>query len=175
MSTAAGEQVLLRIRTHPKVLFKPAVIQLALIVAHVAVVLYFPAATGFELVDEWGQQVLHGLILLLELTYTVTPALSWWHTVFVATDRRLLEHWGILSRHVREIPLDRIASVDTERGILDRIFGCGTLVFHDVAAIAAVGRGQRGSGIRFHDVPRVAAVRELIDSVRFGQAAAVPR
>lgn len=178
MPTQPGERVLLRLRTHPKVLFGPAVIQLALIAAHVALYLYWPASTGIALVDAWGQQVLHGLILLVELTYTVLPTLRWWNAVFVVTDRRLQEHWGVFYRNVREVSIDRVASVSIERGILDRIFGCATLVFHDASVQPAPQRGplsQRSghgeSGIRFHDVPRYRAVAHTIDVARFGSSA----
>lgn len=172
---AGAEQVLLRLRTHPKVLVTPIVLQVALIAAHVAVSVYFPQDTGFSWIDEWGQTAVHGVIALIEMTYVVVPALRWWNAAFTVTNRRLIETWGVLYRHSREIPLDRIASVTTERGILDRIFGCGTLVFHDAAVVdpgartGALSRraGNGGAGIRFHDVPRVAAVREQIDQVRF--------
>jgi len=174
MSTPGTEQVLLQLRTHPKILFKPAVMQVALIAAHIALSIYFPQHTGFAWVDEWGQLVVHGLIVLIELTYVVVPALKWWNAGFTVTNRRLIETWGVLYRHSREIPLDRIASVTTERGILDRIFRCGTLVFHDASMNSAVGgrglaeRAGHGTvGIRFHDIPHVEQVRHQIDEIRF--------
>ena len=173
MTIPATEQVLAQLRTHPKVLFKPFVLQLLLIAAHIAVSRYFPQDTGFPWIDEWGQLVVHGVIALVEVTYVVIPALRWWNASFTVTDRRLIETWGVLYRSSREIPLDRIASVTTERGILDRIFRCGTLVFHDAAqAMQGFGRGlaQRSGngvhGIRFHDIPNYAQVLDLIDQAR---------
>ena len=174
--TTAPETVLMRLRTHPKVLFKPVIIQIALIAAHIAVYRYFPASTGFAWADEWGQLTVHGIIVLIELTYVVLPALRWWNSEFIVSNRRLEEHWGVLYRNAREIPLDRIASVTTERGILDRIFGCGTLVVHDAGLVdlntpQQRGLSQRSSegrvGVRFSDVPHVHKVREAIDRVRF--------
>lgn len=176
MSTVAGEQELLRVRTHPKVLFQPFVIQLALIAAHIAVHKFFPQSTGYQWLDDWGQLAVHGIIALVEISYVVIPALRWWNADFIVTNRRLEEHFGVLYRSAREIPLDRIASVSVERGILDRIFGCGTLVFHDAALLdpTTIGRsplakrsGQGNVGIRFTDVPNVLRVRELIDQARF--------
>ena len=178
MPTQPGERVLLRLRTHPKVLFQPVVIQIALIAAHIALYLYWPASTGFALVDEWGQLCAHVLIALVELTYTVLPTLRWYNAVFVVTDRRLQEHWGVFYRSAKEVSLDRIASVSTERGILDRIFGCATLVFHDATVQQAPQRspltqrsGHGNDGIRFHDIPRYAEVARTIDAARFGSRA----
>lgn len=90
------------------------------------------------------------------------------------TQKPNTEHWGMLYKNAREIPLDRIASGSTERGIRDRIFRCGTLVFHD----AAVQQHQNRSpltrrprdgdvGIRFHDIPNYAHVERVVDSARF--------
>jgi len=178
MSRTNTEEVLLRLRTHPKVLFQPFIVQIALAVAHIAVYLYFPEKTGIELVDEWGQLAVHVIIGLIELVYVVAPALRWWNAQFIVTTRRLEERWGVLYRSAREIPLDRIASVTVERGILDRIFGCGTIVFLDSAMTdtsntrgAGLARrsGEGDAGIRFHDVPKVMAVRAAIDDIRFNR------
>jgi membrane protein YdbS with pleckstrin-like domain len=176
--TNAGEQVLLTLRTHPKVLFKPAALQVLLIAAHIALARFFPQSTGYALIDEWGQLALHGVIVLIELTYVVIPALRWWNARFIVTNRRLEEHWGVLYKNAREIPLDRIASVTTERGILDRIFGCGTLVFHDAALQQMNTRsplqrraGSGDVGIRFHDIPGYSEVARVVDDARFAPRA----
>lgn len=170
------ETVILRLRTHPKVLFGPLVMQIMLVAAHIALAKYWPAATGDPWLDEWGQLAVHGIILLVELTYVAVPALRWWNAEFTVTNRRLIETWGVLYRNSREIPLDRIASVTEERGILDRIFGAGTLVFHDAGFVDLGSPSKRGLqqrpgdtrvGVRFHDVPRIHEARQSIDQVRY--------
>lgn len=175
-----GETVLLRLRTHPKVLFQPALIQVALIAAHIALAHFWPASTGYQWADEWGQLAVHGIILLVELHFVAVPALRWWNAAFTVTNHRLIETWGILYRNSREIPLERVGSVTEERGILDRIFGAGTMVFHDTAMMGfddtqKQGLQQRSSsgrvGVRFHDVPRFAQVRQQIDDIRYSRTA----
>lgn len=178
--SSSGETVLLRLRTHPKVLFQPAFVQLVLIAVHIALYHFWPETTGYQWLDEWGQLALHGVIVLVELHYVAAPALRWYNAQFTVTNHRLIETWGILYRNSREIPLERISKVSEERGILDRIFGAGTFVFHDAGQMelnAPTKRGlqQRSSngsvGVRFHDVPRFAQVRQQLDDVRFGRAA----
>lgn len=171
----AAETVLLRARTHPKVLFKPLLIQLALIVAHFALTVFWPENIGIEYLDEWGQLAVHAFIVGVEFTYAILPLLRWWNHTFTLTTRRVEERWGVLYRNSREIPLDRIVGVSTERGIIDRIFGCGTLVFLDAAYEGTTSirqnplstRGAPANGIRFNDVPRVERVRQLVDEARF--------
>lgn len=174
--SSTGETAILRLRTHPKVLFQPALIQLVLIAAHIGLARYWPATLGDPWLDEWGQLVAHGVIAAVELFYVAIPALRWWNAEFTVTNRRLIETWGVLYRNSRDIPLDRIASVTEERGILDRIFGAGTLVFHDAGFVDLGTPTKRGLqqrpgdsrvGVRFHDVPRVHMTRQVIDQARY--------
>lgn len=171
------EQTLWSGRTHWKVLVGPALLQLVLIAAHVALALLWPENTGVEFVDAWGQMILHAVILVAEIWYVVAPVLRWSHSRFSVTTRRVTRRWGVLYKHSREIPLDRIVSVAVERGIVDRIFGCGTLVFHDAAAgMQPQTRGawnhgsidEQTAGVRFHDVPKVFEVQQLVDRARYG-------
>lgn len=171
-----SDPVLLTGRTHVKVLFGPLIVQLVLIAGHIAALLFLPEHTGFDLFDQWGQLAVHSLIGVLEFTYAIVPFLRWYNSVFTVTTQRVTASWGVLYKDSREIALDRIVSVDTERGILDRIVGCGTLIFHDAATDASQrrenvltwqsGGGQR-AGIRFQDVPHVKRVRALVDDLRY--------
>ena len=175
--SSSAEIVIKRLRTHPKVLFQPLVMQLLLLAAHVALYIFWPAETGYQWLDDWGQLGVHGIILLIELHYVVTPALRWWNAQFTITNYRLIETWGVLYRNSREIELQRISSVTEERGILDRLFGAGTFIFHDAGQMemgAPPKRGlqQRSSsgnvGVRFHDVPNFVEVSRDISAARRG-------
>ena len=169
------EQELWRGRTHPKILFKPAMVQVLLIGLHVLVAVYIPRETSWNWWDDWGQLTLQSILGFLSLFYVVIPLLRWKNATFELTDRRVIKHWGILYRHSLEIPLDRITSVSVERGILDRVFGCGTLNFQDASSASTPTRGswnqdrgnQQLQGVRFYDVPRVLKVKEIIDSTRY--------
>lgn len=169
------EQKLWSGRTHPKILFKPAMVQLLLIALHVLVAVYIPKETNWGWWDAWGQLTLQSILGFISFLYVVIPLLRWRNATFELTDRRVIKHWGILYRNSLEIPLDRITSVSVERGILDRIFNCGTLNFLDASAVSPNTRGswnrakdnQDLQGVRFYDVPRVLKVKELIDNTRY--------
>lgn len=169
------EEVLWSGRTHLKILFRPLMVQLLLVGLHVLVAVYIPRETSWAWWDSWGQLTLQSILALLSLIYVIVPLLRWRNATFELTDRRVTKEWGILYRHSLEIPLDRITSVSVERGILDRIFGCGTLNFQDASASFQPTRGSRSRsradedlpGVRFYDVPRVLEVKDLIDSTRY--------
>ncbi|TDP89560.1 PH (Pleckstrin Homology) domain-containing protein [Leucobacter luti] len=175
-----AETVLWSGRTHWKILAGPALVQLVLIAVHVALAMFWPSSTGVTWVDAWGQLAVHSIVLMLEIWYVVVPVMRWTHSTFTVTSRRVTRRWGVLYKHSREIPVDRIVSVAVERGIIDRLFGCGTLVFHDAAAgmqpqtHGAWNKGNIGeqtAGVRFHDVPHVFKVQKLVDQTRYGDAA----
>ncbi|GAA4785257.1 PH domain-containing protein [Microbacterium gilvum] len=179
MSDDTGEVLLARVRTHPKRLFWTVVLQLVLIAAHVLVAVFWPAPTGAAWFDDWGQPVVHAIIAIVEIVYFVVPVSRWWCTVFTLTTLRVERRWGVIWKRSREIPLSRITSIEVQQGLLDRIFGCGTVVFFDAAVVPPAEYGPLDEptedapmvGVRFLDVPRVGEFRELVDQARFGRAA----
>jgi uncharacterized membrane protein YdbT with pleckstrin-like domain len=60
---------------------------------------------------------------------------------------------GLIAKEGRTIPLNRISGVDFEIGVIDRIFGCGTLVVTDASE-----HGQ----VLLHDIPRVEQVQKIV-------------
>lgn len=172
----AGEQELWNGRTHFKCLFPPFMIQLLLIAIHILTAIFVPYDTGWVFWNSWGHLIIHGTLVLVSLWYVIAPLLRWRNATFEITNKRVIKHWGLLYRHSREIPLDRIASVSVERGIIDRIFRCGTIVFQDAAAgfqpetsgsWNKTRRTRNTHGVRFHDVPQVKKVQEVVDQARF--------
>lgn len=162
-------------RTHFKILFKPAVIQVALIVLHVLTAVYIPPQTSWPWWDSWGQLLPQSCLVLASLYFVVIPLLRWRNTTFELTNSKVTKSWGVLYRHSLEIPLDRITSISVERGILDRIFGCGTLNFQDAASSGQATQGSWNRskankelhGVRFYDVPKVLEIKALIDNTRY--------
>lgn len=171
-----SEEILWTGRTHAKVLAKPAVLQLILIALHVFLGIVLPTDTQWAWWNAWGPLSVHSIIVLIEIWYVVIPVLQWLNASFKVTNMRVVNAWGVLYKQSREIPLDRIVSVSVERGILDRIFGCGTLIFQDAAAgyqpvTSGSWNKNRGkgsdSGVRFSDIPHIFKIQEIIDEARF--------
>ena len=76
----------------------------------------------------------------------IRPFLNWLLTHYTFTNRRLITRTGILTRRGHDIPLNRISDISYEKGLVDRIFGCGTLVISDAS--------EEGR-VRLHDIPHV--------------------
>ena len=118
----ADEHVVIHTRTHAKALILPA---LALILIGGGV------GAGAALMPADARPVgtlaviAVGLVLVLWLV--LVPYLRWRTTTYTITNRRLITRSGILNKTGTDLPLNRVHEVSTERSLLDRILGCGTL------------------------------------------------
>jgi membrane protein YdbS with pleckstrin-like domain len=147
-----GERVVWSTRTHVKALFVPAVV---LIVA---------AGVGGYLSSLPDDNRKIWLIVIwviaggLIAAYSLWPFLVWFTTTYTVTDRRLTTHKGVITRTGHDIPLARISDVSYEKGLTDRILGCGTLVITDAS--------EQGR-VQLHDVPRVQKLQLQLSDLLF--------
>lgn len=153
LSLSPDETLVSRTRTHPKVLAGPIFMAVLCIAAAVAAGVYLPETVSMG----WALPAAFGVIALAALTWVVVPVLRWRFAVYALTTDRIMVRTGILYRHSRDIPIHRIAEVSCERGILDRIFGAGTLVLADAASMEA--------GTRFKDVPNVKSMQQALNDL----------
>ena len=147
-----GESVVWSTRTHVKALFMPAVV---LIVA--AGVGGYLSSLPDSHENVWLPLiwVVAGLVVLV---YGVWPFLKWFTTSYTVTNRRLTTHSGVITRTGHDIPLFRISDVSYEKGLVDRILGCGTLVISDAS--------EQGR-VELHDVPRVERLQLKISDLLY--------
>ncbi|RSM54274.1 hypothetical protein DMH03_36180 [Amycolatopsis sp. WAC 01376] len=82
----------------------------------------------------------------------LAPFVRWRTTHFIVTTDRLIAREGVLKRTGIDIPLSRINSVQFEHGLLDRVFGCGTLVIESAS----------DEPLKFDDIPKVERVHTVI-------------
>jgi len=150
------DRTLVKARTHYKVLFLPALLQIVFIALHIFVIATVPAV-GDHSFNRWFHLTLHALIICFELIYSIVPFLRWLSDTFEVTENRVRTDSGIVNRNHQEIQISRISQVDVERGLLDRIFGSGSIILYDASNTL---------GMTFKDVPRVKSVKDMIDSRR---------
>ncbi len=149
-----GEHVIISTRTHWKALVLPV---LALLVTC--------AAAGFLIAilpGDWPDAatwVVVAVALLVIGFFTVRPFLIWLTASYTVTNRRLINRSGVFTRRGRDIPLHRINDVTYERGVLDRMLGCGTLVISDAS--------EQGQSV-LPDVPDVEQLQLAITDLLFG-------
>ena len=148
------EYVVIHTRTHAKALLLPVVALLA-IGAAVGVGLALMPPSYYPV----GPSVIAGVGLLLFCWMVLVPWLRWFTTTYTVTNRRLITRRGILNQTGTDLPLNRIHEVSTERSLLDRMLGCGTL---NVATAAEDGT------VVLHDVPDAERVHTEISQLLFG-------
>jgi uncharacterized membrane protein YdbT with pleckstrin-like domain len=145
-----GERVVVTTRTHVKALFAPIVVLLVL----VFVAAYLGGRVQKDVSNDavaTGLGVLVGVVAAAVLVWwVVRPFVTWFSTSYTFTDRRFIQRTGFIAKEGRTIPLNRISGVDFEMGLVDRIFGCGTLVVSDASEMGRV---------PLADIPRVEHVQ----------------
>jgi membrane protein YdbS with pleckstrin-like domain len=143
-----GERIVLTTRTHVKALLVPLLVLIVLLA--IGVVL------GNVLGDKGNglpRLILWIVLLVGILWYAVWPTLNWLAATYTVTNRRLITRNGVLTRRGHDIPLSRISDVASERDVLDRMLGCGTLIVSDAST---------NGRVLLHDIPRVEDIqREL--------------
>jgi membrane protein YdbS with pleckstrin-like domain len=128
-----GEHVVVSTRTHVKVLIG------ALFVLLVTVFLAaFVVALVRRQVDNSGVQTAVGVVVLVLtavvlVQWVLRPFVRWYTTTYTFTNRRFVQRQGFIAKSGRTIPLNRISGVDFEIGLVDRLFGSGTLVVSDAS------------------------------------------
>jgi uncharacterized membrane protein YdbT with pleckstrin-like domain len=141
-----GEQVVLDLRPHWSFLIGPVLGAIGVLVVAVAILVAFPSAPGVVIVAVLV--FLAGAMIWLAGRYA-----RWASTSFVLTDSRVVYRTGVLSRHGREIPLDRLNDISVHQTILERLVGSGRLFVESA--------GQMGEEA-FIGVPHCVAVQKAI-------------
>ncbi|MGH3624948.1 MAG: PH domain-containing protein, partial [Sciscionella sp.] len=98
----------------------------------------------------WIAIVVLALILIAWLT--LAPLIRWRTTHFIVTTDRVMAREGVLNRTGLDIPLSRINSVQFRHGLVDRIFGCGTLIVESAS----------DEPLEFDDIPQVEYVHTML-------------
>jgi len=136
-----GEHIVLSTRTHVKALILPAVVLIVI----AALAGYLSSLPDGDHAGTW-RWVLWVITALLLLWFCVKPFLDWLTTTYTFTNRRLITRTGLLTRRGHDIPMNRISDISYEKGLVDRIFGCGTLIVSDAS--------EQGR-VPLKDIPRV--------------------
>ncbi|HIW29001.1 MAG TPA: PH domain-containing protein [Candidatus Luteococcus avicola] len=153
---AQDEQIITSMRTHAKVLLGPTFVFLVL-----AVLLGVGLAMMPSQAQPWGTWALLGAIALALVMGVVVPFWRWRAETYTVTTRRIIHREGIITRSAHDLPLGRINDVSSERGLLDRMLGCGTLRLTTAAE----------DPVLLHDIPDVERVHVLVTELLFGDPA----
>ena len=141
-----GEQIVVTTRTHPKALIWPILTGILTVVLAI-VVSSLGSGSGVLQIVVWAAAA------ALLFWFVLRPVVAWATTTYTFTNRRFVKRSGFIAREGRTIPLNRISGVDFEVGVIDRVFGCGTLVVSDAS--------EQGR-VELYDIPKVEQVQMLV-------------
>ena len=149
-----GEHVIVSTRTHWKALVIPVII-LIIVCGLAGFLVAIRPSGGAEKPVLWAVVV---VALVAIVWFTLKPLALWLSASYTVTNRRLINRSGIFTRRGRDIPLYRINDVKYEKGLLDRMLGCGTLVISDAS--------EEGQSV-LYDVPNVEELQLVITNLLF--------
>lgn len=102
------------------------------------------------------------LLVLASLAWLGLEYLQWTTTNFVVTTDRLIYRSGVVAKHGKEIPLDRINDITFHQTVFERLIGAGDLMIES--------GGEHGQQ-RFSDIRRPFTVQnEIYRAMESGQA-----
>lgn len=149
-----GENVVLHVRTHIKKLIPHIIAAVILVVAAVLAVVYLP--------EDWrpiSTIVIVVVAVIAEIYIFIWPWMNWFASTYTVTNRRIITRKGVFTKTGHDIPLSRISDVAYEHSMLDRVFGCGTLVLQTSAA----------DPLYLDDVPAVEKVHLMLLDMLFSR------
>lgn len=145
-----GERVVVHKHPHFKMLVVPFLVLLITIGAGI-----WLATLAMDATPPWDMVwliAIGAVGLLLIVWLFLTPFVRWRTTHFIVTTDRLIAREGVLKRTGIDIPMSRINSVRFEHGLIDRVFGCGTLIIESAS----------DEPLTFEDIPKVEQVHTHI-------------
>ena len=149
---ARDEQVVLHLRTHLKSLIGPILILFVASALLTIGLVWLP-----EQVKPWGGWVLIGIFVVVVVLLVIKPWLLWLTATYTITNRRVITRKGILNKTGHDFPLRSVNNVNTESSLMDRVFGCGTLILMTAAE----------TPLTLPDVPNVERVHTVIADLIF--------
>jgi uncharacterized membrane protein YdbT with pleckstrin-like domain len=143
------ESVVLHLHPHWRELVRPVLVLLLGLAAVPAAWLWLPDWDFRQL----AFYVTSGVVAVLVIWLAVWPWLVWRTTHYAFTTERVVLQFGVFNRERRDIPLQRVNNHRMSQRLIDRFFGCGTLMIESA--------GEEGQ-TELVDMPRVRYVQTLL-------------
>jgi uncharacterized membrane protein YdbT with pleckstrin-like domain len=146
---ADGERPILIVHPHWKIMVGPFALSFAVVAVALVAEVLIPSgsAAGAE------RLAIAAVAVLALMLWLMVPLLRWRTTMYEMTTRRMRTRAGIIARRGRDIPLSRITDVSFEKGLLDRLLGCGRLVVESA--------GEHGQVV-LTEIPHVERVQSVL-------------
>ncbi len=120
---ADDETALVVLRPHVRRLVRPALVLLLLAPAAGYALGAVPAGATQATI----RAVVGAVAAIVALRWVIWPFATWWTTLYVLTDQRLLERVGVVGRSGHDLPLRGITDVVVAQRLGERLLRTGTL------------------------------------------------
>jgi membrane protein YdbS with pleckstrin-like domain len=143
-----GEAVVFHRHSHWKMLLFPYIVLIVTVAAAITLAILVQDQSWSMI----GYIAIGAVALIVVVWLFIIPFVRWRTTHFIVTTDRVMAREGVINRTGIDIPLARINSVRFEHGLIDRIFGCGTLIIESASQ----------EPLEFDDIPQVERVHTLL-------------
>ena len=151
------EVVVRHMHTHLKTLFPAMALALLVNGAGVVGTVFLPASA-----PSWAPWAIGIAAAVLVLLVLGIPWVKWIYSTYTITSRRIITRHGVFTKQGHDIPLSRISDVSYEHSLVDRMFGCGTLILQTSA----------DDPLMLPDIPDVEDVHVEVTELLFGNTQA---
>ncbi|MFC5370259.1 PH domain-containing protein [Arcanobacterium bovis] len=148
----ADETVVFHLREHVKAILLNIIGAIAVLILAIAGTYFLPESR-----PTWIVWLIWAIALVFIAVVFLVPWLKWFTTTYTITTRRIITRSGIFAKTGHDIPLSRISNVNYDLDFIDRIFGCGTLIFETSA----------GNPLELKDIPHVEDVHVRLTEMLF--------
>ena len=152
---ADHEKIVFDLKPHWIALLRPVLWTILIVAAWIA---------AFVLIDpeKTVGLIISVVAVALICYFAVFPIARWATTHFVLTTDRLITRFGIIAKHSREIPLERINDVTFNQTVLERMLGAGDLLIESAGE-----RGQnRITNVRKPEEVQLSIYKEVEENNR---------
>jgi len=129
---------------------------LGILLVILAIVLYSGTIRFFSFLDPYKINFL--FLIPVGVVVVAVAEIKRISDVYMITNFRILERWGILAKNEESVPLEKIANYGIDQSVIGRIFGVGDI------SIESSG-GSAEPEIVIKKAPKVKSIKELLDKI----------
>jgi uncharacterized membrane protein YdbT with pleckstrin-like domain len=126
------ETIVLETRKHWLIVVKPVFVFLLSLM-----ITFFVYAKGSAAYRDWQYiSYLQNIMTFVTITSLLYILYTYWDymtNMWIVTDLRILDEWGVFTRNLKETPLEKINNLSLRQSLLGRIFGFGDIEIQSAA------------------------------------------
>ena len=157
-----NEKIVLETRKHWLLLMKPIFVFLLFLM----VTFFVHVKAGTEYKDWQYIHYLENAMTLATVVSLLSILYAYWDymtNLWIVTDMRVVDEWGVFTRNLKETPLEKINNLSLRQSLLGRIFGFGDIEIQSAAEDGAtIYTFVASPGVLIHTISQVKDQKDRI-------------